>query len=197
MKNLKIQAWDEKRKKMFQVESGYLPEGITDPNDFFMGFNYEGFIVREHEGKGHWRDLPTRLYTNKNDYKGKEVYEGDIINFYHSQGKEMSAFKSVVEYKQEWCGFYFEDNLRLNYRMKVEVIGNIYENPEMLEFQAMCKQDLFPSWCQQNRSFRENLNYFFIKDFVNGDEVYICKYSSLKTPATISKTLFEKHFDII
>jgi putative methionine-R-sulfoxide reductase with GAF domain len=69
-------------------------------------------------------------YTGLKDMNGKEIYEGDIINFYHSEGKELSSLGVEVVWKQEWCGFYFDDNRRLNNCMRIEVIGNKYENPE-------------------------------------------------------------------
>lgn len=75
-------------------------------------------------------------YTGLKDSKGKKIFEGDIINFYHSQGKDRSSYNVVVEWKQEWCGFYFDDNKRLNSSMRIEVIGNKYENPQLLTLNA-------------------------------------------------------------
>lgn len=71
-------------------------------------------------------------WTGLVDRKNKKIHEGDIINFYHSEGKEMSVFGAVVLWKSEWCGFYFAGNLRLNSRMRIEVIGNIHDNPELI-----------------------------------------------------------------
>ena len=63
-------------------------------------------------------------YTGVKDIKGKEIYGGDILR------DSDNNFINVVEYHNgsfhagEWCG---ED---FNY---LEIIGNIYENQELLE----------------------------------------------------------------
>lgn len=70
-------------------------------------------------------------YTGRNDKNGKEIYEGDLINSFQNDYQPTEVL---------WC-----DNsgqyMTLNYHStlplwdsidsKIEVLGNIYENPEL------------------------------------------------------------------
>lgn len=69
-------------------------------------------------------------YIGFEDNNGKKIYEGDIINIDYGE----VVVKAVVEY----CGTSFfgstnADNWDLNEYHKIEVLGNIYENPELME----------------------------------------------------------------
>ena len=68
-------------------------------------------------------------YTGLKDKNGKEIYEGDII-------KSQEFYPSVVKYDDDYAqfeagGVNFLD--ASNHTLEWEVIGNIYENPDLLE----------------------------------------------------------------
>lgn len=71
-------------------------------------------------------------YTGLKDKNGKEIYESDILRE-KIGGK---VFKYAVIWNEECAAFGDDDGQHFNDDIdakKVEVIGNIYENPELLK----------------------------------------------------------------
>ncbi|OAJ75303.1 hypothetical protein AYJ08_05195 [Brevibacillus sp. SKDU10] len=71
-----------------------------------------------------------RQYTGLYDKNGKEIYEGDIVlsRSEPATGTVEFSYGSIIV---DWHGPDIDD-LR-DYHEFLEVIGNIYENPELLE----------------------------------------------------------------
>ena len=67
-------------------------------------------------------------YTGLTDKNGKKIFEGDIVK------SKYGVFKSKVEWNDSFCGFFpFCNNDTGIFADECEVIGNIYENKELLE----------------------------------------------------------------
>lgn len=86
----------------------------------------------------HWEIMQ---YTGLKDTRGKEIYEGDIINGFAKEVGDgtLTKFTYEVFWDDEWKGWGGRlGNTRNNPIWGVapwtglEVIGNIYENPELL-----------------------------------------------------------------
>ena len=120
MREIKFRAWNTDSKKMESFR--YLCETIEFTDVFF----------------GHYINLELMQYTGLKDKNGVEIYEGDIIGLdglwsycidFHD-----GAFRKIP------CNQAQKLNWPWNPLEKVtievhgwEVVGNIYENPELLE----------------------------------------------------------------
>lgn len=90
-------------------------------------------------------------YTGLKDKNGKEIYEGDIIYWEIDNGIGIESYTAAVQWSEnnddykgiyKWIVLYLADYLRGSfdelttpaaYNYELQVIGNIYENPELLE----------------------------------------------------------------
>lgn len=123
----KFRAWDTTNKEMFKdtfaiTESGQVV--VVDQSSVFVSPDYV-FVD----------NLVIMQSTGLKDKNGKEVFVGDIIKCTRGCLHEVYIEK---EYGGTYCGgmpaVYLKD-LREGYAWTEheEIIGNIYENPELLE----------------------------------------------------------------
>mgnify|MGYP001145942186 CR=1 FL=1 len=122
MREIKFRAWDKERKKMF---TGFSFE------DIYSGYD-ESYIECEGENDfwscPNWNTAVLMEYIGLKDKNGKEIYEGDIVkqHFYNSM------WFDVID-KVEIDAIYGASLRTGTKDSEWEVIGNIYENPELLE----------------------------------------------------------------
>ena len=129
MREIKFRAYDEESKKMYQ---------ITDIN--FSDYVANGVCY------GDWKDFSINnllQYTGLKDKNDVEIYEGDICSFVIFDYLDNdTAYTSSVIFKYGSFGFIIKNHQReecfyeLSYILfqddEVQVLGNIYENPELL-----------------------------------------------------------------
>ena len=129
MRTIKFRVWIYDK----QVEDGYL-------NDEYYQFHRdnEGYYVYED-----WRDaedgrsrrcIPMQ-FTELYDKNGKEIYEGDVLNFGNNNHVEVKFENGAFTVFSEPLGWDFdsEDIPILTDFKYCEIIGNIYENADLLK----------------------------------------------------------------
>ena len=115
MRHVRFRAWDKKRKEMIPVYS----------------INFETKLINMEYAWRMFKEVEIMQSTNKRDDKGNYIYEGDIVDNPYG----------YIEFYDDSNGFYItpiNNNLTKIplYRYgdrKINVIGNIYENKELLE----------------------------------------------------------------
>lgn len=138
-RKLKFRAWDDHAKKWL---CGYGYPSIGGFSMFgevmMMGEWSEiitRFILNQYDRKP--EDLVVEQYTGLQDKNGREIYEGDIVRnggFICTVDYEAGAFQLVaIETLDEGCWDLLFDLCRCGQLGLVEVIGNVHENPELLQ----------------------------------------------------------------
>ena len=123
-REIKFRAWDKNEKRMFSVK------GIDFENRYIEIDKPDGDSSHEEHLM---EDMELMQYTGRKDKNGKEIYEGDIL----ADGKKPPQYGKVFWQDEgtNWCvNWRMRDgSWETDQWMSGEVIGNIYENPELIK----------------------------------------------------------------
>lgn len=86
-----------------------------------------------------WSEIEKFLrFTGKHDALKRELWEGDIVNFLAGDF-DVFASSGIISWDYDDLGFYIQTNSNICpyvkpwHVKKIEKIGNIYQNPELME----------------------------------------------------------------
>ena len=128
-----------------------LFRGKTSKGEWVYGFYHNETSIESHSSER--KTTRYHIYTQKfdvfvdsetigqyiglKDKNGTKIFKGDIVEFYYEKHKE--KHKAVVEFDYYLCGWLLNGIkcgvFKFNYDVPVaecEVIGNIYDNPDLL-----------------------------------------------------------------
>lgn len=116
---------------------------LTPPNEACKPLIYQRFSRPMHDGNGYWYEVEAETvgqFTGLKDHKGREIYEGDIVKVVSYGEESFHVVKYMIDL--DYPAFDLEPALdgdfnSLGYCLididtKITVIGNIYDNPELL-----------------------------------------------------------------
>jgi uncharacterized phage protein (TIGR01671 family) len=116
---------------------------MYQPDEVMVG-NGDIWIIDEDSVAGDWivnNDLDLMQSTGLKDKNGKEIFEGDIVQYQNSKVPSADS-KGVIRYFDNWAVFGIDIEYNepralffngLADHISLEVVGNIYENQELIE----------------------------------------------------------------
>ncbi|MDU4890980.1 MAG: YopX family protein [Clostridium sp.] len=121
MREIKFRVWNEDTKEMLEIQKHSFKTNKSMPYGWNMQYEFDGLMQ----------------YTGLKDKHGKEIYEGDILTWQPLSSQDIEC-KGKVYYMngsywvktKKIIAPYLGDIARYH---NPEVIGNAFENPELLE----------------------------------------------------------------
>ena len=125
----KFRAWDKESQTMYEVKSIIYTLGSM------LCVNRSALFP---ERTLYFEDTPVMQSTGLLDKNGKEIFEFDIVEWEHKDTGQL--VRGIVKYDTE-LGFWGMTDVRFNdlraigylANQRVTVLGDIYQNPELVE----------------------------------------------------------------
>lgn len=127
----KVRLWDITKQKFVEVTGiEYYTDGYE------IDVHYDGDPFETGLDEGYLKACFVEQCTGLKDKNGKLIYEGDILNVDNTENSENHPYVgSVIRSKNEAAFKFLTGNIEVALKNgnRCEVVGNIHENPELLE----------------------------------------------------------------
>lgn len=124
MREIKFRVWDKDTRRMYKNDSD-LKISIENNGGYIFALCANVVIPPEY--------IELMQYTGLKDKYGKEIYESDIVIAYNEDCDTIC--KGEIVWDKWECGFSIKgaEPTFIGWYPELEVIGNIYENPELVK----------------------------------------------------------------
>lgn len=117
---IKFRAWNSDEKEII----------------FWSGLKSQGYELSEFDDNGTFAHVFMQ-FTGLADKNGKEIYEGDIVAVVFTEDTDYEVTIYEVFFDEEEAMFKLKNKLGYcmltHWSTEIEIIGNIYENPELIK----------------------------------------------------------------
>lgn len=122
---LEFRAWDKLAETFVFADKGYQGHFILDLNGQFYNLQ---------NGSG-GNEYIVQQYTGLKDKNGKKIFEGDILMIeFHKNSEEPPRYYPIEFYQGSFCiNCGSEDGCLMMHNGEYEVVGNIFQNPELIK----------------------------------------------------------------
>ncbi|GAX06961.1 hypothetical protein IWT25_02309 [Secundilactobacillus pentosiphilus] len=129
MKNRILRAWVKKQEKYYQVKQiNFASKTIT----------VKDFLIKEKTFK--FNEVVLERYTRLADMKERQICEGDILHWHNPTNFSVDNYGIVrwltisflLDTSGKWA-LYKPAHFLENYACRMEIVGNIHQNPELLQ----------------------------------------------------------------
>ena len=126
MRDIKFRAWNPQQKRMFYPNTVHLLNGIQIPDERCYDQSDTASDVIN-------KPVAIMQYTGLKDKNEKEIYEGDIVQDFQKFNADVRFLNGAFKYCSNLDGTPVDYlDIQSIIEDKLKVIGNIYENEELL-----------------------------------------------------------------
>lgn len=123
VREIKFRAWFGEEHKMIPFDELHIE---LENGEYTVWYSLDGDSIQDGLCV---EDFNIMQYTGLKDKNGKEIYEGDIVRLPEDEDYK---YYSII-YSKNRLGFTLSNGCGFGLSYGIEVVGNIYENPELLE----------------------------------------------------------------